>query len=457
MTRPDLPRILVVTSNNFNQVSGGGITLTNLFRGWPADRIANLHEDHTQEDQSVCQNFYPLSQEEIVWAWPFSLVRSWGEVLAKDPGGRESGGSGTTALSVDRGEDEPGWRGWVRGLTGDGIPRSVRITDRLAAWLAAFRPEIIYSFLGSMAQIRLTRELSRRYRKPVVVHIMDDWPAVIYRRGPLALVLRRLVQKEFAEILRGASLRLGICEDMCEEYRLRYGYPFQPFHNALDMERWLPYAKQNWKAGSPFIIRYVGSIVPDGQRDGLRDVCDAVAGLRVCGAAIELWVHAPREQVAYLGAGSLSREGFRLADPPGPDIVARVLSGADLLVLPFNFDARSSRYIRLSMPTKVPAYLVSGAPVLIYGPPGIATVRYAARDGWGHVVSHPGVATLKRELAWLMVNEAERERLGRRGQELARQNHDAASVRPAFWEALAACRDRATSKWVLAGQDDPRR
>ena len=58
MTLADFPRILVVTSNNFNQVTGGGITLTNLFRGWPADRIANLHEDPTPEDDSVCRRFY---------------------------------------------------------------------------------------------------------------------------------------------------------------------------------------------------------------------------------------------------------------------------------------------------------------------------------------------------------------------------------------------------------------
>lgn len=73
----ELPRVLVVTANNFNLVSGGGITLTNLFRGWPHDRLANVHEDAVPEDHSVCRTFYRLTEEEIRWNWPFSLLQGW--------------------------------------------------------------------------------------------------------------------------------------------------------------------------------------------------------------------------------------------------------------------------------------------------------------------------------------------------------------------------------------------
>jgi hypothetical protein len=82
--------------------------------------------------------------------------------------------------------------------------------------------------------------------------------------------------------------------------------------------------------------------------------------------------------------------------------------------------------------------MASGTPILVYGPRDIATVRYADRDAWGHVVSTPGVPALQKSLAWLMADQAARERLGRRAQMLADERHDAARVRPAFWSALAA-------------------
>ena len=127
---------------------------------------------------------------------------------------------------------------------------------------------------------------------------------------------------------------------------------------------------------------------------------------------------------------------LRLEDPPRSESIAHLLSGADLLVLPFNFDERSRQYIRLSMPTKVPAYMACGTPVLVYGPPGIATVRYAQRDGWGHVLSTPGLAPLQETLLWLLEDRTARERLGKRAKVLAHEHHDAGKVRPAFHSAL---------------------
>lgn len=455
MTAPDFPRVLVVTSNNFNLMSGGGITLTNLFRGWPADRLANLHEDPTQEDHGVCRNFYRLTDEEVHWAWPFSLARSWRGGTVRSSDGRPSRDKGTRALSVSEADTDAIRVRLVRQLVGDGVPRTVRISERLARWLDAFRPQLLYGFLGSMAQIRLMRELARRLAVPVAIHIMDDWPSVLYRRGVLGPLLRRVVQREFRAVLREASLRLGICADMCEEYRRRYGYAFVPFHNALDMEEWVLRAKRSWTAGSPFVVRYVGSIVPDGQRDGLGDVCDAVASLRASGTPVELWVHAPRSQSAYLTRGRAPREGLHLADPPDPAHIHELLATADLLVLPFNFDARSARYIGLSMPTKVPAYMVSGTPVLVYGPADIATTRYAAREGWAHVVATPGVTSLREALRRLIENQAARERLGRRAHALAREHHDAGRVRPAFQAALAAAARGTAGRGRMAPASGP--
>jgi len=436
MNIAELPRILVVTSNNFNLATGGGITLTNLFRGWPVDRIANVHEDHTPEDRSVCQNFYRLSDEEIQWSWPFSWAQSWRRNARSSFVGEASTGNGTGALSA------PGMRGGPLGvrisrrIMGDGMPRTVRISTRLRHWLDAFKPEILYGFLGSMAQIRLMQGLAQTLEVPMAIHIMDNWPAVLYRRGLLGPLLRPIVQKEFQALLRGASLRLGICEDMCQEYQRRHGYPFLPFHNALDIEEWLSGARRSWTAGSPFIVRYVGSIVADGQRESLREVCEAISLLRSRGVPVEMWIHAPREQTAYLQASGVSWQGLHVKDSPPAGAVMRLLADADLLVLPFNFDARSAEYIRLSMPTKVPAYMVSGTPVLVYGPSGIATTKYAERDGWGYVVSRRSKTALQEALRDLIADQATRERLGQRAQELARQRHDATKVRSRFWQAL---------------------
>jgi len=424
----DFPRILVVTGNNFNLVTGGGITLTNLFRGWPADRLANVHDDATPVDRAVCRNFYRLTEQEIRWVWPFSLLRrSYGRFKDHSVGGPQSTGARGPSAGASAIET-------AKRVIGDSVPKRACLTKDLTAWVEDFRPTLLYGFLGSLEQVDLTRQLAKRYAIPLVVHMMDDWPAVLHTGGLLGPVVGPLLRHELKATLRQATGRFAICEQMCEEYHQRYGHPFLPFQNALDVERWLPDSRTEWKAGSPFVLRYVGSIVPDGQRESLRDIARAVARLAADGLDVQLRIHSPTHESAYLH--DLASQAVRIEGPPDPTSIARLLAGTDLLVLPYNFDARSARYIRLSLPTKAPAYMISGTPILVYAPGDVATARYATKEGWGHVVATRGEEPVMSAIRTLMQNATLREQLGRRAREVAVARHDATVVKAAFWAAL---------------------
>jgi len=59
------PKVLIF-GQPFNSYSGGGITLTNLFKGWPKDRIAVTYIGHGlfNATADVCDNYYQLGIEE---------------------------------------------------------------------------------------------------------------------------------------------------------------------------------------------------------------------------------------------------------------------------------------------------------------------------------------------------------------------------------------------------------
>jgi glycosyltransferase involved in cell wall biosynthesis len=430
----ELPRVLVVTSNNFNLVNGGGITLTNLFRGWPHDRLANLHDDALPEDHSVCRTFYRLTEEEIRWIWPFSLARAW--YGRKKQQAVSSGGAAS-------GPGRDGWLSRVKRVLGDGAPKRARLTPALIEWVETFRPALLYGFLGSLEQITLIRSLAARFRLPMVIHMMDDWPAVLHTSGLLSPIMGPLIRQELRNALKEARARLAICDEMGEEYQRRYGYEFRSFQNALDPAQWLPFARNEWQAGAPFIVRYVGSIVPAGQKESLKDIAKAVARLRKDGRKIQLRIHAPWTDADYLRDLDVPSDALSIEGPPDAELVPRLLASSDLLVLPYNFDARSARYIRLSLPTKAPAYMMSATPILVYAPADAATARYAAQQGWAYVVSLQGEEAVTAALKVLMGDTSLRERLGRRAQTVALARHDAEKVRAAFWDCLAAASRRA--------------
>lgn len=422
---PDLPRILVVTSNNFNLRGGGGITLTNLFRGWPADRIANVHEDATPPVRTVCTNFFRLTGDEVRWSWPLSVLES-------HVTGRERS-EGTTAIAQGAADRNS----LKRRIVSDGFPRSVTISPALQRWIDAFAPDLVYGFLGSIAQIRLTRAIAERWRLPIAVHVMDDWPAGLYREGLLAPVLRRIMLSEFRQVLDRTALKLAISEPMAREYERRYGGTFRAFHNALQMDEWRQSARRQWTTARPAIVRYIGSILAEAQRDAIRDVAESIAQMRAAGRDVRLSIMSPDDQTAALRAWGYPADVLAISPAPQPDRVPALMAEADVNLLPFNFDADSARYLRFSMPTKIPAYMISGTPILVYGPPSLAAVQYAREAGWAHVVSEPGPGGVVTALARLLDDERYRRELGQRAQQRAEAAHEIGAVRGQFWSALA--------------------
>jgi glycosyltransferase involved in cell wall biosynthesis len=106
-------------------------------------------------------------------------------------------------------------------------------------------------------------------------------------------------------------------------------------------------------------------------------------------------------------------------------------------VLPVNFDDESVRLIRYSMPTKLPAYLASGTPILAYGPRGVAQIDDAARHGWGLVVAERGEGTLRDALTRIAGDLPLRRDLSRHARSLAEARHDVRKVRAAFQAAIS--------------------
>ena len=74
MTPNDYPRVLIV-GERFESMTGGGITLTQLFRGWPPDRIAVLSDYASFPQNEVCGNYYYVGSSEEQWIWPLSYIR----------------------------------------------------------------------------------------------------------------------------------------------------------------------------------------------------------------------------------------------------------------------------------------------------------------------------------------------------------------------------------------------
>jgi hypothetical protein len=422
-----LPRVLFITPAAFNHISGGGITFSNLFRGWPRDRIATAHSDATPVATDICRHYYRLDGREIVNWSVLPRLRSGPDSAAVEASARPGGAA-------------PAPFRWIKNVVfGDGLPERGVLTPSLAAWIEEYRPEVIYTILGGIGMMELVDQVQRRFELPLVVHFMDDWQSAIYRGGLLSILQRRRMRALIGRLVATATVRLGICNAMCAAYAGRFGRPFESFQNTVDVARWSPLAKRDSAAGRPVRLLYAGSVLGFAQAASLVECCEAVAALRREGFPIMLDIYGPPAHTAPLRDRLLRDEAIRLHDVlSDDDSYFRSLAAADILLLPVNFDAHSVRYIRLSMPTKVPSYLVSGTPILVYGPAGTAQVDYARSAGWGHVVDRQDRTALMTAIKRLAGDPALRRELSATARCIAAERHDSATVRIGFQAALAA-------------------
>jgi len=438
----DCPRLLMVSSSLFNSFSGGGITLTNLFKGWPEERIAAVHTETFPLDRRICSHTYALSPKELGWFWPLNQV--FAGMKQKQISSLFRAGvssqfversvlqSATTKREIAR----RFLRSVIRLIASEGLQDHVTISDALKSWVLDFQPDVIYTLLGSLGYVRLVKELAKLTGAKVAVHMMDDWPSVRYRQGVLAGIFHHQMEIELKQIFQEASVCMGISPAMDDAYQQRYGREFLSYSNALDTTAWMQFARQDWDIRTPLQILYSGSILKEAQLASLLDVCSAVEILNQQGIAAKFVIHTPRpcfdEYQTYFNNFS----NCKLKDPLDDAEVANAMALADILALPVNFDLHTRRYVRYSNPTKLPAYMISGTPILAYGPRGVDQIDRAERDGWGYVVENQGVENLVLAIQEIARKLDLRKKIGRRAQEVAQRDHNVGTVRNSFQETL---------------------
>jgi glycosyltransferase involved in cell wall biosynthesis len=113
-------------------------------------------------------------------------------------------------------------------------------------------------------------------------------------------------------------------------------------------------------------------------------------------------------------------------------------SEVDLLILPYDFSASSIKFIKYSMPTKAPEYMVCGTPILIFAPPTTAIVDYANKFNWAKVVTKNSISELANAIRSLIVNKNEREKIATNAKILAEKSHDSKIVLNSFRKTISS-------------------
>ena len=438
-----IPKVLIF-GQSFNKNTGGGITLSNLFSGWPKDKIAVANIGHGMRDLdfSVCVNYYLLGKDEHKWVFPFNKLQRQFESGIITPFNNNNNNitvSNTKEHSTKKYRKifiEKVFFPFVDYMGFSPKMCKLILSPSFKIWLDSYQPDVIYVQVSNLESINFVNALKDYLHKPVILHMMDDWPSVISSRGPLKNYWNNIVDRALRGLLNKCNLLLSISDAMTEEYQERFGLKFTSFHNPIDIEDWIPHSKKDWHVKDKFKILYTGRI-GTANSESIKIIAKAIDTLLIEGFNISLDIFTPNINTEN-AKGLMVYKGVTLKNIVAHSKIPALLPQYDLLVLPLDFDKKSLKFAKLSMPTKASEFMVSGTPVLVFAPHQSALAKYADKYKWAYLVTETQEKNILVAIKELYINYNIRATLGARAKSLAIETENAQIIRHKFKEAICS-------------------
>lgn len=430
------PKVLIF-GQPFNNYSGGGITLTNLFKGWPKDKIAVAYMGHGLYNVTtdVCDTYYQLGKEEHKWSFPLNLFQ-------------KSFPSGLKSIII---ETKPGSNRKKIGIRDKFINRyfypalkwlgifhqasKIIISESLRNWLSEFKPEVLYVQIGSRETLLFSIQLIDLLKIPSVNHVMDDWPSALNNKGLLGDFWYKKIDAELRRFNDKIDLHFSISEAMSEEYFKRYNKEFIPFHNPVESEIWLPHVKRDYILNKENITILYSGRIGIGITESLMDVASAIDTIR--DEAIKIKLHIQTFTIDPVIINNLRKFNCVAINSFAPyEQLPKIFSEADILLLANDFSEKGLAFLKFSMPTKVSEYMISGTPVLLYAPKETAISKFFTSNDCGCCVNDRCNTEIIKALRLLINDEDYRKRISHNAVSLAVEKFDIKKVREKFQQFL---------------------
>lgn len=306
--------------------------------------------------------------------------------------------------------------------------------DVLLSRIKEFDPDVVYyRAVDNMVVHAFAAKTVADMAKPLVIHIMDDWPERLKKTSPVEFAsYDTTLRSLFAQ----SQANLSIGETMSQAFEQRYGTPFQAFANAVDPAAFPPKRRVRMP-GNQFIIRYTGALADDMTLDSVKDIAEAVEALP---EELRVYLHIFTRE-PWLKSARSAFANYRsirvLQQVPSEDYYA-LLQESDALIIAYNFDDRSRTYIGFSIANKMPEYLASGTPIIAYGPKDVATIDYLRRSGVALVIDTQDRDRITREIRQLVESNERQRQLAEAGRRLAFDRHNVWKIADGFRSTLSA-------------------
>jgi len=429
----ELPKVLII-GQPFNNDSGGGITLSNLFKGWDREKLAVACSSYLlldNIDTEVCNTYYQLGEKEHKWAFPFNYFQR------KYPSGIiQFSEKKIQNMTIEKSKLRVSFiqrfffpfMGYI-GLFY--LLNKTRLSVDFCKWLDEYNPDVIYDQTTSRGGILFCLAVQSYLKKPLILHVMDDWPSGISDTGLFKHYWQRKIGHELRLLLDRSSLLMSISEEMADEYKKRYNKTFITFHNTIDVDFWKEHQRKGYDLNDSPTILYAGRIGL-GIDSSLELFAKAIQGINdELNLSIKFIIQTQDKPSWIKNYKNVIHNSFvSYEDLP------KIFAESDFLLLPYDFSPASIKFIKFSMPTKVPEYMITGTPIIIFAPEVTAVVKNAQKYDWAKVITENDISVISEAIREMIQHKELREKYATNAVKLAEKNYNSTDVTNRFQKVI---------------------
>lgn len=230
----------------------------------------------------------------------------------------------------------------------------------------------LWCLLQGQTMVRLAQATAEALGVPLYTQVWDPFGWWLRANKIDQRTAQNLLIK-FDEAVRSSRACATASWAMSEEYTNKYGVKNLPVISSLD-SKWAcqPATKSN--NSDEFLIGMAGQIYARDEWNALICALDK-CGWKISGRKIRL-----RILSRGMPRGATSPKNAEYLGWMNQQEAIKVLSGVDMLYLPYWFSAEFREEATLSFPSKLVTYLAAGRPIVFHGPDYASPAKYLERN-----------------------------------------------------------------------------
>lgn len=262
-------------------------------------------------------------------------------------------------------------------------------------WMTFFlrkKYDLVYAFFYSIDLAKFASWIASQNNAQLIIHIADHSNSFIKN-------------SDFIRILNQSTKLCCIGNNMKDYYQETFKKSFKVFHNLAD-DSFLPLSNTincRFNDSNPLKILFIGSLFENLHSGTINNICRAIDELNSEGYSIIFNLY-----------GQIVPKHFLQKEFSSPNVKHHgtipsnqrfeIMAKNHCFIVPSSFNENITKEYRYSIPTKLPELLLSGRPLIIYGPKEMEAYRYCTENDCALLVDNNSVFSLKTVIIDLYLN-----------------------------------------------------